>query len=185
MVTARVWAGLGNQMFQYAAAYALARRLNTEVYLDTSRYASEKSRSFELQNFHIQAKIIEPQNVSKVIRFYQKGKVNRQLRKADIRLLPCGGGTRYLLETCEELLPEYFALKRGNVYLDGYFQSEEYFKQYRGELLEQFQPINSPGGVCIRGRDYKMQQRGGSCAQRGFSHRHASVPLSSAGGLLS
>lgn len=36
MVTIRIKGGLGNQLFQYAAGYALAKRMNQKLKLDSS-----------------------------------------------------------------------------------------------------------------------------------------------------
>lgn len=55
IVTAAISGGLGNQMFQYAAARALALRSGAEVRLDLSFYRRRRHRQFELSAFPIVA----------------------------------------------------------------------------------------------------------------------------------
>ena len=54
---------LGNQMFMYAHAYALSKKLNRELYIDNeSAYLRKKSvGSYKLDRFNISSKIIENQ----------------------------------------------------------------------------------------------------------------------------
>jgi hypothetical protein len=47
--------GLGNQLFQYAAARALAKSLNTKLLLDISSFKYNKVRKYSLCHFQIQA----------------------------------------------------------------------------------------------------------------------------------
>ncbi|MGO4666598.1 alpha-1,2-fucosyltransferase [Bosea sp. 2RAB26] len=54
-ITTRVIGGLGNQMFQYAAARALALRRGAKVQLDLSAFDTYTLRKFELGSFPIQA----------------------------------------------------------------------------------------------------------------------------------
>lgn len=48
MVIIRIKGGLVNQLFQYASAFSLAKRLNTELKLDTSFYPQQTLRGFKL-----------------------------------------------------------------------------------------------------------------------------------------
>ena len=58
MVITRLYGGLGNQMFQYAAGIALAARLRTRLVADTtwfdpSRHPAGPSRTYELDAFGV------------------------------------------------------------------------------------------------------------------------------------
>lgn len=48
MIISKVRGGVGNQLFQWAAGYALAQKFNTELLLDLSVYDRNKTRNFEL-----------------------------------------------------------------------------------------------------------------------------------------
>lgn len=41
MVVVRLWGGLGNQMFQYAYGYSVAKRNNDELLFDTTFFTEE------------------------------------------------------------------------------------------------------------------------------------------------
>lgn len=41
MIIVRLWGGLGNQMFQYACGYALAKKNNTNLLLDTRFFTNK------------------------------------------------------------------------------------------------------------------------------------------------
>ena len=51
MIITRISAGMGNQMFMYAAGLALAHRLNTELKLDTYGFRAENVRKYALGIF--------------------------------------------------------------------------------------------------------------------------------------
>lgn len=59
-ITTRVIGGLGNQMFQYAAARALALKHGAEVRLDLSAFDTYTLRKYELGSFPIQARPATP-----------------------------------------------------------------------------------------------------------------------------
>ena len=48
MITTIIKGGMGNQMFQYAAGYALSRNLGVAMQLDLSFYNKQDKRKFEL-----------------------------------------------------------------------------------------------------------------------------------------
>jgi len=52
---------LGNQMFMYAHAYALSKKLSRNLYIDNESAYSKKNSigSYRLNNFNISGKIIE------------------------------------------------------------------------------------------------------------------------------
>ena len=52
----RIAEGLGNQLFMYAHAYSLSKKINYDLYIDnTSGYFKKKNqvRSYELDKFYI------------------------------------------------------------------------------------------------------------------------------------
>lgn len=48
MLVMRIKGGLGNQLFQYASAYALAKRLNQKMVFDPSFTANMTARGYKL-----------------------------------------------------------------------------------------------------------------------------------------
>src|SRR6266581_3700042 len=55
MIVARIIGGLGNQLFQYAAARALAARVGTRLKLDCREFANYQLRQYRLHHFAIDA----------------------------------------------------------------------------------------------------------------------------------
>ncbi len=66
-VKVKIHCGLGNQMFQYAAARTLALRVNAPLVLDTNSYDKDRERNFELGYFPIIAThAAKPSTVAKL-----------------------------------------------------------------------------------------------------------------------
>lgn len=139
MVTIRIKGGLGNQLFQYAAGYALAKRMNQKLKLDSSFFPQQTLRGFKLGYLNVTfVDVVERQ--SGLVKAYKNKYLNKTLRKANVRVLPCGKQTKYLLETRSDIVPEFFNISAPNIYLDGYYQSEKYFREYKADLIKQFTP---------------------------------------------
>lgn len=144
MVIMRIKGGLGNQLFQYASGYALAKRLNQKLAFDPSFTKNMTARGYKLPLLYVDtAEVIYmdrlPQKVNRLKNLY----INKVCRMLNLSRHKCGEYT-YWLETRDEWQPDFFTIKENNLYVDGYFQSEEYFKQYREELLKQIQPKYEP-----------------------------------------
>jgi hypothetical protein len=137
MIVVQITGGLGNQMFQYAAGRALSLKNNTDLILDIQHFddIDEKedliNRDFELGVFDFDKKVrknpflyyLKP-NSSLFLNLYYwiKKKVTN---------------FSFFYEGNLEYKNEFQFLGK-NVYLQGYFQSEKYFKDYREELLSDF-----------------------------------------------
>lgn len=133
--------GLGNQMFQYAAARRLADKHGTDLYLDLSFYQeqalSDTSRHFELDCYPIQAILASKAELRKVLPMDFRPsfafKVMWRLG-LDRRIRPineAGKGFNERLMTV-----------RDNTYLIGWWQNENYFLDIRSKLLRDFTPKN-------------------------------------------
>lgn len=139
MIIMRIKGGLGNQMFQYAAGYAIAKRLGQDMKLDTSFYPEQTLRNYKLAFLSIMCGEIQ-QEETPGVRILKEKYLNKIFRILNIGLIPLGKQNIYLLETRPDLIPEYFTVDKPNIYMDGYFHSDKYFGKYRKELLEQFMP---------------------------------------------
>ena len=138
MVIVRVKGGLGNQLFQYAAGYSLAKRLNTMLKLDTSFYPQQTLRGFKLDKLSVDYK--ETVVPGKMANLFKNKYLNKGLRIADIRKLPIGSDAIYILETRSDIMDLFFTETAETVYLDGYYQSEKYFADFREDIFRQFKP---------------------------------------------
>ena len=138
-IVVNVIGGLGNQMFQYAFAYSLSRKLNRSFELDTSDFETywhpHKSNSiwapYQLDIFQIEREL-----TSHNIQLRKINLLNKAIRKLKFikrKFLKKG----YYQESHHNFDKNVFNIQR-DVYFVGYWQSERYFKEYREELLKKF-----------------------------------------------
>lgn len=127
--------GLGNQMFQYAFARAIEKKTGVKTVFDMSFFKKRYARPYELNIFNLNAKFVED--------FWLKLKLKIiwKLRK---RL----NGKRFLglklySEPNFEFDAEVFNIDP-NTYVEGFFQTEKYFKDIEKELRTDFQFKNLP-----------------------------------------
>ena len=125
MIIARVEGGLGNQLFIYAAARALALRTGSQLRLDALNSYPRDSfgRRYQLDEFNIAAVLAEE---AEVARYRPESQGFYWRRKLDRRLpFPW----RSVIEERSLFEPRLLELRpRANVYLMGYWQREEYFR---------------------------------------------------------
>lgn len=146
MITVYVKGGLGNQMFQYASAYALARRLSQHLTLDISFYPKQSLRGFKLSNFCISNDVLQKESGFPLQYEVLKNKyVNKAIRMLKHEVTSISPDCIYLVESTKDLVDSFFTVNASDIYLNGYFQSEDYFKKYREELIKQFTPNYKQG----------------------------------------
>ena len=139
MIIVRIMGGLGNQLFQYASSYSLAKRLNQELMLDTTFFPKQNLRGLKLDKFNIEY-TDTISDLPFLTKIYKNRYLNKVLRECKLSILPCEENTKYMLETCSDIIPEFYAINEDNIYIDGYYQSEEYFKEYKESIIRQFTP---------------------------------------------
>jgi len=131
MIIVRLNGGLGNQLFQYATARAIAISNNTTVLLDVDEFKTHKLRQFELDKYKVDAEIYSSgssiNNVINPVSFVMKTLKKLRLEKSV---------KNYHFERGLSFNGETLKLKDGS-YLEGYFQSEKYFHNIRNTLLEE------------------------------------------------
>ncbi len=135
MIVARIMGGLGNQMFQYAAARRLALARHTELRLDVEYFAAQSKRQFALDGWRIRGAVATPRELS----FFlprKKGQRVVNLLRARWRGEPTPA---ILREQHFHFQPEVLSAP-DNTYLDGYWQSEKYFAEIADTLREEFMP---------------------------------------------
>jgi hypothetical protein len=129
-IIVRLRGGLGNQMFQYAMGRVLALKDNARLKLDVTGYEQsvqgDTPRNYRLQFFNIKADIATPEEVRSSK--YPLGFFSKLMRAFSQKILK-----RHYVDYHPELL-----VKRSLRYVDGFFQSELYFKNIRPAILEDF-----------------------------------------------
>ena len=143
--------GLGNQMFQYAAARALAIRLNTPLKIDIS-YLLDRSpkqdfthRDYELSCFNIQSDII---NAKELTFFLMSYEILSKIKITTINRI-CFNNR---IPICKKFLYDGLQFNKAfctvskNTLLEGYWQSEKYFHAYSKEIRNDFTFLSEPSG---------------------------------------
>lgn len=133
MIIVRLMGGVGNQMFQYAAALALAERHAAVLKLDHSFLGGEQHgctrREYALDRFAVSA---EPATAEEIARFSGKGA--GILNRIGMLLRSRLGST----SVCREHERCDILQAPDNVLLEGYWQSERYFHGVEERLRKEF-----------------------------------------------
>ena len=149
MLIVKIFGGLGNQMFQYAL-YRKLQVLGKEVFCDTQSLSKVSEQGFPIINIFPNTKI---QVVSEEDRG-RLGDVSKSLFSKVRRRVWRKGS-----HICENEEIKYFQteiLGMDEVYLDGYWQSESYFRDIRETLVAEFEfPIVSDR----RNRELALEMR--------------------------
>jgi hypothetical protein len=142
MIVVELVGGLGNQMFQYAAARTLADRLRTDLGLDLRPFAAPHARPYRLGRFHIRATTIDERHLlgahgARTLRRHLTTGLLERLQLLARRPRPrFASATRIVHQG-----PRYRdVLERAtdHSWLSGYWQSEAYFSAAADRLRADF-----------------------------------------------
>ena len=169
MIVVRLMGGLGNQMFQYATAYALAKRNNTEVKIDVTlleqnkKHAHEKvtHRELDLETFNLKLVFASQKEID-----HFNGKVHNNLFGKIINKLGSFSRAKDLILETGRGFNEHVLNLKDNKCLVGAWQSESYFSDLKEEIKkifkfkmaipesskEIFDQINNVNSVCVNVR---------------------------------
>lgn len=142
MVVTRLVGGLGNQLFQYAAGLNLARLNKVSLKLDTTDFDTYRLHAYSLDHFNIDASIAEPKDLKR-FRRTRVSAIRRRLAVEERPGVRRHRGDTWVSEVSMEYDPEILSVK-GNVYLDGYWQSEKYFLRIQDALRRELTIIPAP-----------------------------------------
>lgn len=141
MILVELNGGLGNQMFQFAAAKSLSLYRNVDLKLDSTSAAQYnlpeglKKRPYDLHHFNITDPIANKKDIDF---FLDRSLVNKIIEKSKPPYK-----RRIYREPFFHFDKNFF--KAGpNVYLKGLWQSEKYFLPYHEEIRKAFHLNNTP-----------------------------------------
>lgn len=139
MIAVKLMGGLGNQMFQYATGRRLAHKHGTELRLDTTVFDNiaevDTPRHYELSCYKISGQVASGEELALMLpQDFKATLVYRIRRRAglDTLLRPLGEHSK--------AFNEIVLRARNNTYLVGWWQNENYFKDIRQTLLQEFVP---------------------------------------------
>ena len=128
MVIVKIFGGLGNQMFQYAVARSISINFQAKLILDTSYYQSNFEQNYGLSVFNINTEVVNEAPENNNENSINLSHYHHNDREKDY----------YLLKEKSFRFDSSLFNISGNVYLDGYFQSEKYFITNRHNIYTDF-----------------------------------------------
>lgn len=132
MIIVRLRGGLGNQLFQFAAAHALAVHKGVEVKSDLYTYTKHPYRKYELHNFNIK---LPEATRHEVHQFTGSNPIARYLNKKN-NYLNC---PNVFAQPHYHYYEDFFSLP-SPLYLSGYWQSEKFFSNVSASLKQVITP---------------------------------------------
>lgn len=134
MIVVRIWEGLGNQLFQYAYARSLQLRNGGDVRLCALHGEGNRTyRQYELDKFKIT--LARDKNIEKIASYIDKNIIVKRLLKQITEKVS-------FLNYIHEKNVKYDEKQKyliGNYYVSGWFQNEEYFKEYASVIRKEIQ----------------------------------------------
>jgi hypothetical protein len=127
MIVAKLTGGIGNQMFQYAAARRISYVNNAQLHLDLSWFSEfglDANRKYELEVFNIVSEIATPSDIA-AFKTRKQNPFSRRLPNF-LKNIAFHTNQTHIIEKYFSFDPAILNIK-DNVYLDGYWQSEKYF----------------------------------------------------------
>ena len=137
-IITKISEGLGNQLFMYANSYSLCKKNNFDYYIDAlSGYYQKK----HIYDFYLDRFCISANTASKEFSFENRYK--NLLKKVLIFFDKFKRNKRFYFEKKDSnKFSQYSPLDLTNAYnhffIDGNFESEKYFYDYRNDLLNEF-----------------------------------------------
>ena len=128
MIVVKLQGGLGNQLFQYAIGKSLSLHYDTQLFLDLTHLLDRTPtkdfvfRGYDLDMFNLEDVAFFNDKIK--AKFWKKSWIRSVFFSSPI----------YYKEKGFHFDEALFTLKKGNIYLDGYWQSQKYFGKYESIL---------------------------------------------------
>ena len=175
MVIVGLTGGLGNQLFQYALGRRIAYDRNLPLKLDANGFENYRLHAFSLQHFGIRQDFVSPEDIARL-------KVRKRYRIQ--KLLPMNWRS-LIIERQFEFDPRVLRTVRRHIYLEGYWQSERYFKSIEPILRKELVVTTKPEGANLEMAERIQRvdgvsvhiRRGDYVSDKTTSNYHGVIPL--------
>lgn len=143
MIIIKLWGGMCNQMFQYAFGYALSKKVSDDIAFETMFFDNQpsfvgKRNIISTEDFNL-SKLIFSKRPS-AANIFETKYINRLLRYTTGYSHSITSNFKMILEKHLHYYKEIPYSKGIVNYYDGYWQSGNYFREYRNEILLEFTP---------------------------------------------
>ena len=142
MVIVRLIGGLGNQMFQYAAGRSLASKRGVPLQLDRTPFEEYDLHRYGLDALRVQEAFADPEEIARLTGGRRRG-ASRMLFRAGQKMRSPEKRTVIREEQFAPFNPAVLEAV-GDVYLNGYWQSELYFQAIEEIIRAEFQVRTEP-----------------------------------------
>jgi hypothetical protein len=136
-IIAKISEGLGNQFFMYANSFAISKKFSFDFFIDPySGYYKKNIRNFMLNNFNISSKVASPNWIfsNNFRNFYKKILINIEFfQKYKSFVFEKKNSNK--ITNYKPLDLQY---TKNTIYIDGNFESEKYFINFRKDILNEF-----------------------------------------------
>lgn len=119
-------------MFQYALGRAMSLKNNTELKLDISGFESYKLHKYSLDAFNIKKNIASKEEIDRFKKYKPKSE-----RMWFLYNMLFADSSKYFQEAGFNFNPEVLKIG-GDAYIDGYWQTEKYFKNIESTIRADF-----------------------------------------------
>ncbi len=127
--------GLGNQLFQAAAAYSLAKRIDARLQFEVSNFRSASLRGYALQPFAHGAEIF---NSPRSLPYRALRQLAKLAPSGILKVAPDWDG---IFEEQSYAYDARLETLQGDWFLRGYFQSWRYFNDCAAQIRQTFSPL--------------------------------------------
>lgn len=134
MIIVNIIGGLGNQMFQYAAARALSLRSKLPLKLQISEFQDYDLRDFELHVFNIEENIASIEEINE-LKYQKCSFFKRNYLKMRKKSLPLS--TSFYPEPHFNFDSHFIKINSSKL-VSGYWQSEKYFSDFEDTIRKDF-----------------------------------------------
>jgi len=134
MIITRLRGGLGNQMFQYAVARAVAYRVDMPLKMDIRSFKKDSLRRYSLGYFNIKEEFATEEEIESLNP--DRRNIRNVVEKIKERTKPWYE-RKLIKETSFSYNPDILKIKK-SAYIKGYWQSEKYFKDISEVIREDF-----------------------------------------------
>jgi hypothetical protein len=139
MIITRLWGGLGNQMFQYAAGRALALRNAVPLQVDIYDLVDRTPREDFVHRDCDLGLLMAPLDFASLADLGRASeKPNRLRTRLRLRYRKECLAKSTFLEKDQQFSPDLLKSRRKNAYLVGYWHDERYFHDFEGHVRRDF-----------------------------------------------